>query len=665
MSRIAFCSSVLLTILLSTALGRSEEVRFVAHEINASSAFSACAAIDVDHDGDLDIVSGGFWYEAPSWKKHWVHEVEMIRGRYDEYSSLPLDVNADGWSDIVSCNYRSESLYWVEHPGKSLGQWTKHIIDTPGAMETGRLVDVDGDGQLNVLPNGVKFAAWWEIVRNKDDGNTRLQWVRHDLPKKAAGHGVGFGDINGDGRGDIVSPNGWWEAPEDRRADRWNWHADFKLHHDCSIPILVHDVDSDGDNDLIWGRGHKTGVYWLEHVRDDEGQIKWDQHSIDTNWSQAHTLMLGDIDNDKELELIAGKRHMGHDGKDPGEFDPLVIYWYKFDRELRAWHRGEVAVPGVAGFDLDPKAVDIDEDGDLDILAPSRSGLFLFENRLVGKTNDASEASVTSQPQYDSHDKLLVYKSADGELNEVKTAADWAKRRAHILLGMQEVMGPLPDSSRRIPLKVQVLSEVVTDKYSRRKITYAAEPGDRVPAYVLIPKSVEGRVPAMLCLHPTSPLGKAQICGLDGKPSRFYAHELVERGFVCIAPDYQSFGDYDKYDFAADEYASGTMKAIWNNIRAIDVLESMPEVDAERIGAIGHSLGGHNALFTAPFDLRIKAVVTSCGFTAFHHYYEGNLKGWTSDRYMPRIRDVYENNPDKMPFDFYEVIAAIAPGRSS
>ena len=103
------------------------------------------------------------------------------------------------------------------------------------------------------------------------------------------------------------------------------------------------------------------------------------------------------------------------------------------------------------------------------------------------------------------------------------------------------------------------------------------------------------------------------------------------------------------------------MKAIWNNIRAIDVLETLPEVNHDRIGCIGHSLGGHNSLFTAAFEQRIRAVVTSCGFTAFHHYYGGKLAGWTSDRYMPRIRDVYKNDPDQVPFDFYGVLGAIAP----
>jgi len=155
---------------------------------------------------------------------------------------------------------------------------------------------------------------------------------------------------------------------------------------------------------------------------------------------------------------------------------------------------------------------------------------------------------------------------------------------------------------------------------------------------------------------------------LVGTTTRQYGQQLAERGFVCLIPDYPSFGDYKSYDFkqksqGSDEqlYTSGSMKAIWNNIRAVDLLESLGYVDIDSIGLIGHSLGGHNALFTAVFEPRIKAVVTSCGFTAFHDYMKGDLKGWTSDRYMPLIRERYQNNPDKMPFDFPEVLAAIAP----
>src|SRR5207253_10107573 len=135
---------------------------------------------------------------------------------------------------------------------------------------------------------------------------------------------------------------------------------------------------------------------------------------------------------------------------------------------------------------------------------------------------------------------------------------------------------------------------------------------------------------------------------------------LAVCGYVTLAPDYPSFGDYS-YDFTRSRFQSGSMKAIWNNMRAIDLLQSMPEVDPERIDCIGHSLGGHNTMFTAAFDTRIKAAVSNCGFTSFAKYYGGNLKGWTSVRYMPRIAAGYDSQPEKMPFEFTEVVAAFGP----
>lgn len=378
------CTAFLLLFLCLGPMVAQEEIKapeFRIHPLNLDSEFSAAAAIDVNGDGKLDIVSGGFWYEAPTWKKHILREVENIRGRFDDYSNLPLDVNGDGKPDIVSVNYRSKSLYWVEHPGADLTKaWRKHVIDTPGTSETGMLVDVDGDGKLDVLPNGTSFAAWYECT----GAGKNVKWLRHDLPKEVMGHGLGFGDINGDGRGDIVAPKGWLEAPADPRKQPWTWHQDFELDRDASIPILVQDVDGDGDNDLIWGRGHNFGLFWLEQVKED-GKRAWKRHEIDKTWSQAHALLWGDVDGDGRGDLVAGKRYMGHDGKDPGEKEPLVVAWYRFDPKKRAWQRHIISRGGKVGMDLDPKLVDLDFDGDLDILAPARCGLHWLENLRIKK----------------------------------------------------------------------------------------------------------------------------------------------------------------------------------------------------------------------------------------------------------------------------------------
>ena len=649
-----------IALLTFPSVPRAQEPVFRQHNLNPESTYSACAVMDVNHDGVMDVVSGGWWYEGPGFKRHFLRDVQMIRGRYDDYSNLPMDVNGDGWLDLVSANYRSESIYWVEHPGANLKPWNVHVIAKPGPMETGRLVDVNADGQIDLLPNPVKFAAWWEVIPPAGP-ESKPQWIRHDLPHEAAAHSVGFGDINGDGRDDIVATRGWLEAPEDRRKGTWRWHADFRLERDAGIPILVFDVDEDGDNDVVWGRGHNIGLYWLEHHPDRPADTRWTRHAIDTSWSQPHSLLLVDIDGDGRAELVTGKRYMGHNGKDPGEFDPLAIYWYKFSSVSRTWHRHAISLGGSAGVGLDPKVADLDGDGDIDLVVAGRSGLFWFENLLVSKDGETvHRPKQSSLPEYADHSKLMVYKDQTGKEKPVETPADWALRRAHILANVQAVMGPLPDPSRRVPLDVKILEEQPTDEYTRIKLTFAAEPGDRVPAYLLIPNHIEDTAPAMLCLHQTTRIGKGEPAGLGGRPTLHYAHELAARGYVCIVPDYPSFGDY-QYDFNQDDYISGSMKAIWNNHRAVDLLLTLPEVNPDWIGCIGHSLGGHNSIFTAVFDQRIRAVVSSCGFTAFADYYKGNLAGWTSDRYMPRIRDVHENDPAKMPFDFHELVGALAP----
>ncbi len=270
-------------------------------------------------------------------------------------------------------------------------------------------------------------------------------------------------------------------------------------------------------------------------------------------------------------------------------------------------------------------------------------------------------------------ENLLQYRAPNGAVATVRTVADWQLRRAEILAGAQAVMGKLPGAARRVPLEVKIENETDCGSYVRREITYAAEPGARVPAYLLLPKTVrdgQGQRPGVLALMPTNNLeGNRPVVGLNtdpARPGRNYGEELAQRGFVVLAPPYPHLADY-KPDLKGLGYASGTMKAIWDNIRALDVLAATPGVSPRGFGAIGHSLGGHNSIYTALFDDRIKAVVSSCGFDSYLDYMREKQEivwrpgqGWTQDRYMPGLA-AYAGRLREIPFDFHELTGALAP----
>ena len=250
------------------------------------------------------------------------------------------------------------------------------------------------------------------------------------------------------------------------------------------------------------------------------------------------------------------------------------------------------------------------------------------------------------------------------------TRQDSTTRRAQLLPAMEEVMGPLPSDDRRVDLNVRVEQQIDVGSYVRRLITFQSEPESRTPAYLCIPKTAlrsDFKAPAVLCLHPTdNRVGHQVVMGLGGRAGRQYAAELAERGYITLAPAYPHLANYWP-NLGKLGYVSGTMKAIWDNTRALDLLASMPQVDDRQgFGAIGHSLGGHNAIFTAVFDQRISVIVSSCGFDSFADYYDGDEqnwyfgKGWCQIRYMPRLSN-YRGKLDAVPFDFPDLLASLSP----
>jgi len=230
----------------------------------------------------------------------------------------------------------------------------------------------------------------------------------------------------------------------------------------------------------------------------------------------------------------------------------------------------------------------------------------------------------------------------------------------------EQVAGTMPHPELlHTPIPYTVKGSWELERSIRYEISYETEPGCPVRAFLFLPKVIEGKIPAVICPHPTNgEWGGGGPAGFGGPVSRFYAYELAERGkYAVLAPDICYFG-VRKDDPYAFGYASGTMKTIFDHMRGIDLLASLDFVDGDRIGCIGHSLGGHNTIFVSFYDTRIKAAVSSCGLCSFADYVKTNtakMAAWAQDCYMPRIRDVFENDAEKMPWDFPELTASLAP----
>ncbi len=378
MKKIVF--AMLLVLLIRGAAASDRPLNFERVKVS-DVPYEAATAFDVNKDGKMDIVCGEYWFAGPDFKKrHKICDVQKAGEYYDDFHDYPMDVNGDGYLDIVTGGWFGKMLRWRENPDGGTGRWKVHKIDQPGNIETSRFWDVDRDGYPDVVPNAGGKLTVYKLERD-DEGNGTGKFKSFTVKESGVGHGIGFGDVNGDGRGDFVIPTGWVECPKgDPLRGKWAFHKAFNLGH-ASVPILVHDVNDDGLADLIVGEGHDYGLYWMEQVVKD-GKRDWVKHMISKKESQYHDLQLHDLDKDGELELVTGKRYRAHNGKDPGGDDPVGTYYFEINGgEFKRFTLDFGPAEEHSGLGIYFWVADVDGNGWQDIVAPGKEGLYLFKNQ--------------------------------------------------------------------------------------------------------------------------------------------------------------------------------------------------------------------------------------------------------------------------------------------
>jgi hypothetical protein len=376
---------------------------------------------DFNRDGKMDVVSGPFWYAGPDFKKR--HEIypanasfkrigpegkeetipgyEGALGTNNAYSDCFLtytyDFNGDGWPDVLVYGFPGKEVPWFENPKGREGHWQRHVIFDVLDNESPGFTDITGDGKPEILCCSKGYLGYAQA----DWQNPGAPWTFHAITPKGDyqrfTHGLGSGDVNGDGRIDILEKDGWWEQPTSLAGDPvWTKHP-FKF-GDGGAQMVVYDVNGDGLNDVITAiNAHGYGLAWYEQVK-EAGTTTFREHLIlnkdasknryGVQFSQPHSLDLIDIDGDGLKDIVTGKRFWAHgkNGPDPESNSPAVLYWFQLVRQPNGQvdfvphlidEDSGVGTEVIAGFVSNPKYPDI--------VVGNKKGVFVFEHQTANK----------------------------------------------------------------------------------------------------------------------------------------------------------------------------------------------------------------------------------------------------------------------------------------
>ncbi len=348
---------------------------------------------DFNKDGKKDVVVGPYWYEGPDFtKKHEVYPpVAFEPKKYsDNFLTYVADVSGDGWDDVFVMPWPGKESFWFENPaGKKKGHWDRHVSLKAVDNESPLLADINGDGKVDLI---CQTGGHFGYATMNDD--PRKEWTFHRISPKVAGgrytHGLGIGDVNGDGKMDLLEKGSWWKQPDSLEGDpEWKRYT-FQFTGPGGSQMYAYDFDDDGDNDIVTSlAAHAYGFAWFEQTEDEKGKKGWERHLImggkpeekpfGVSFSQTHSVALEDIDGDGVKDIVTGKRYWAHGGKDPGGNDPAVLYWFK---TVRGGKPGEVGfephmIDDDSGVGTQVEAGDVNGDGRPDIVVGNKKGAFI------------------------------------------------------------------------------------------------------------------------------------------------------------------------------------------------------------------------------------------------------------------------------------------------
>lgn len=377
-------------------------------ELDPEFRSEGVAVGDLNGDGRNDIVAGDVFYLAPEkldpsgWHMHGFREVGSFvagKGYSNSFCNYVHDIDGDGQQDIVVVGFPGAPFHWYRNPGK-LAHWDEYEIWHSICNESPEFADITGDGKPEfVLGSALDVAkgspAQGEMGFVQIPGKAAVtkKWNLHAISDPGEPHangtfkyyhGLGHGDLNNDGRTDVLIAHGWWEQPENATSGKWTFHP-YALAKDGVNPerlsdINVEDLDMDGDNDLIGCSAHAHGVWWFENVGgNDKPQFK--AHTIDESFSQTHAVEYVDINGDDQRDIVTGKRFYAHNGGDPGARDTTRMFWYEVKRfrgKAPTFTRHEIAAGRDTGIGTQFLTIDFDRDGDLDIALSNKKGVNLL-----------------------------------------------------------------------------------------------------------------------------------------------------------------------------------------------------------------------------------------------------------------------------------------------